>query len=102
MIEALKKETSDSIGMWLNEPFINCSLILYREDGKIFLEPKYADGSNSKKQMIESKTAEGIRYNYLGSNSHGEYFIVDANESLRFCSSDGVFKTLAPIKVKEQ
>jgi|GEM_PF-423269 len=95
----LQNETRDLIGMWIDEtPFVCCGLVLYQENGKIFLETKYPNGSNSEKQKVASQTSEGIRYDDFESNTHGEYIVVDENGVLRYHSSNGIFKTLKPFR----
>lgn len=90
----MKKDSRNIIGKWLDEsPYASSILILYKEDHKYFLETIFKDDSSSIKEKTASALNIGIRYDDIGGNQHGEYFIVD-NETLSYYSEDGLFNRL--------
>ena len=97
LVDGFETNTRDVIGRWLdNSPFISHSLTLFRKDSGIFLERNFSDDSRQIKELRPSNIDEGIRYDDIEENSHGEYFTVDSHGTLHLFSSEGEFKKLGP------
>lgn len=101
-INSLKKDTRNTIGMWIDEtPFMCSSMILLEENEEVILETKYRDNSISKEKFKPTKLDIGTRYNKSERDIHGEYFIVYNNGILKYFSEEGeVFKELYPFNSK--
>ena len=101
-INSLKKDTRNTIGMWIDEtPFMCSSMILLEENEEVILETKYRDNSISKEKFKPTKLDIGTRYNKSERDIHGEYFIVYNNGILKYFSEEGeVFKELYPFNAK--
>ncbi len=101
LIDSLKEESRETIGMWIDEsPYVCSSMTLLNEDGEIILETKYIDGSKSIEKFESTELDIGIKYEQLGGNDHGEYFIIDKNGTLEYFSESGPFKKLKPFRLK--
>lgn len=101
LIDGLKNEMRNTIGMWVDEtPFVSSSMTLLEQEGEIILETKFFDGSQSSKKLKSKKLDDKIRYDDYEPNTHGEYFIVDENGVLNYYSEDGIFRTLKPFTIK--
>jgi hypothetical protein len=102
LLEAgLKNESRKTSGMWIDDsPYIRSSMTLLVEDGETILETNYFDGSKSSEQLKSNQLNEGIRYDKIDGNDHGEYFIIESNGTLKYYSEDGIFKILKPFKMK--
>ena len=97
LVDGFETDTRYVIGRWLdNSPFISHSLTLFRKDSGFFLERNFSDGSKHIKEFRPSNIDEGIRYDDIEENSHGEYFIVDSHGTLHLFSSEGEFRKLRP------
>ena len=90
----MKKDCRNVIGKWLDEsPYLSSILTLYKEDNKYFLETIFKDGSSSIEEKSASVLNVGIRYDDIGGNQFGEYFVVD-NDVFSYYSEDGLFNRL--------
>jgi Protein of unknown function (DUF2971) len=97
LVDGLKKEVRNPIGMWIDEtPFVSSSMTLLEENGKIVLETKYFDGSKSTEKFESTQLKDNTRYDKSDANDHGEYFIIDKTGVLKYFSEDGLFKELKP------
>jgi hypothetical protein len=97
----LKNESRKTSGMWIDDsPFVCSSLTLLVKNGETILETNYFDGSKSSEHLKFTQINEGIRYDNIEGNDHGEYFIIEKNGTLKYYSEDGIFKDLKPFKMK--
>lgn len=101
LVDSLKKEVRNTIGMWIDEtPFVSSSMTLLNENGKIILETKYFNGNKSTEKFESTQLKIGTRYDQSEGNDHGEYFIIDKKDVLKYFSEDGLFKELKPYNYK--
>jgi hypothetical protein len=99
MAQDVKSESRDVVGIWADErPYVGAKLTLFRDKGKVFLETKYADGSESLDEMIEAKGSTGTKLVEKGGNEHGEYLVLDRNGNLRAGGGNGIFLTYKKLK----
>ena len=97
LVDSFETDTRDIIGRWLDSsPFLRHCLTLFRNDSGIFLERIFSDGGNQTKELRPSNIDEGIRYDDIEENSHGEYFTVDSHGALHYFSPEGEFMELKP------
>lgn len=92
-------DTREVVGVWADErPYVGATLTLYGENGKLYLDTKYADGSGSIQEMTETKSAAGTKLAERDGNSHGDYVLLDAKGNLQAGDSDGLFLQYKKIK----
>lgn len=97
IVNIFSSDTRNTIGRWLDtSPFSSHGLTLFKERSSIFLERIFLDGSKHTTELMPSKTNEGIRYDDIVENSHGEYFTVDSQGTLHYFSQEGEFMELKP------
>ena len=85
-------ESREIIGKWMdNRPFVTRRIVLYRENGKVFMESTYADGSSGTDEVGESSTSPGMRFD--SSLNNEDYFVIDRNGDLEIRDSMGVIAT---------
>lgn len=74
-------------------------MALIKENGILVLYSVYADGSSSKKAMIEFEDNRGKRLDYADGSYNGEYYIFsNKNQSLEmYNSEDNRFGLARPI-----
>ncbi len=77
---------------------MGAKLTLYRDKARVFLETKYADGSESLDEMSEAKSSTGTRLMEKGGNSHGEYLVLDRKGNLQAGNDDRIFLTYKKLK----
>ncbi|MEX2410244.1 MAG: DUF2971 domain-containing protein [Candidatus Paceibacterota bacterium] len=95
LLENFRNDKRDIVGRWFdNTPFASSVRVLFKNEGNIYFETIFADGSSFEEEMIASKTPEGTRYDYVDDGGYGEYFIVNDRSDLLFVSENGVFRTI--------
>ncbi|MGB8953402.1 MAG: hypothetical protein WCC06_12145 [Candidatus Aminicenantales bacterium] len=84
------------IGRWLDESTFGDGLItIYREQGKLFSERKFKDGSILKEELIEKKSSKGRRFDRAKeTRSGGDHWVIIPNGDLQFYDNDGLWKTV--------
>lgn len=99
MAQDVANDSRDLVGVWADErSYVGARLTLYRENGKLYLETKYADGSGSLEEMSEAKSGNGIKLVEEGGNSHGEYLVLDEKDNLQAGGGDGIFLKYKKVK----
>ena len=100
---ALRQLPDDSsrevIGVWLDKtPFIGSRVTIYRQNGKLFLERTYYDGSSGKKEMAEKPSSKGRTFRTREGSSVGEFYLIDSQGSLQLWDDEGLFSTAKKIE----
>ncbi len=84
----------DVVGRWIDDRHcVGDKITLYRQGQKVFLETWYSDGCHSLDEMMSTKTVDGLKLEDKGGNIFGEYFLLTAENLLRFCNSNECFYT---------
>jgi len=87
------------IGSWLDEsPFIGSRVTIYRQNGKLFLENTYKDGSIGKKEMVEKSSSKGRTFQKKEGSPAGEYYLIDRQGNLQLWDQEGWFSTARKLK----
>ncbi len=82
------------IGRWLDErPFVSSRITIFREDGKLFVEQTFKDGSGLKKELVEKKSPLGRRFDKVGGSRDGDHWILGSNGNLQVRDNDGLITT---------
>jgi hypothetical protein len=95
LAEGLRNEKRDVIGQWMDESN-NCSMTLLEINNLLFLETHFSNGGKSSKKVISKECKGKKRYDDYEPNIHGEYFEVNNDGVLNYCSENGIFLTLKP------
>ena len=62
------------IGRWLDEtPFMGSRITIFGEDGKLYIEQKFKDGSSSTEELIEKQSPLGRRFDTVDGSSAGDH-----------------------------
>lgn len=86
------------IGTWLDEsPYMGNRIIIYRKDGKLFLERKFGNGSSYEMELVQKPLTRGKRFEEKEGNKFGEYYLVDHQGNLQMWDQEGLITTLRPI-----
>ncbi len=91
-----KPETTnhDEIGRWLDEsPFTGKRIVIFRDNGKLFMESTYKDGSSGTTEIVESQSSLGRRFNKPGDSTAGDHWILDSNGDLQLRDDEGLIST---------
>jgi len=87
------------IGRWLDEsPFVGSRITIFREDGKLFIEHTFKDGSNLKKELVEKKTSPGRRFDKVEGSSAGDHWVLGSDGNLQVRDNDGLISTAKKIE----
>ena len=85
-------QSHDTVGIWMDDrPYMGSTITIYRENGKLYLEMKYKDGSDSTDEMTEIHSAIGTKLMEKNGNPHGEYFVLDSKGDLHAGDDEGLF-----------
>lgn len=88
----------DIIGRWLDEsPFIGSRITIFREDGKLYIEQIFKDGSGGKKELIEKQSPLGRRFDTVTGSSAGDHWLLDSRGSLQIRDNEGLIATAKKI-----
>ena len=96
-----KPETTnrDEIGRWLDEsPFAGERIVIFRDNGKLFMESTYGDGSSGITEIIESQSSLGRRFKRPGNSSDGFHWFLDSNGDLQLRDDEGLISTAKKIQ----
>jgi len=96
--ETLKQRPADPsreiIGGWLDErPFAGSRITIFRQDGKLFMENTYKDGSAGTAELVETRSSNGRRFDYKPDRGNGEYYLINSKGELQQWDQDGPFMT---------
>ncbi len=100
--ETLKQQPDDPsrevIGSWLDEsPFIGNRITIFRQNGKLFMENKYKDGSSGKKEIVEKLSGKKRTFRNKEGSSFGEFYFIDTQGNLQLWDKDGIISTAKKI-----
>ena len=92
MIRETTSQSRDIVGVWMDDrPYVGATLTLYYENGRLYLESRYKDGSGSTDVMTEQLYDFGKRLVEEDGNPHGEYFVLDSKGDLHSGGKGGLF-----------
>lgn len=88
------------VGRWLDESpgFGGLRIMIWRENGKMFIEQKFRDGSVFKKELIEKQSAIGRRFDMVEGSHTGDYWIIDASGNLQSRDNEGLINTASKVE----
>ncbi|MDP8201990.1 MAG: hypothetical protein P9M11_07600 [Candidatus Tenebribacter burtonii] len=77
------------IGIWLDEN-IPARLVLFRKNGKSFIETTYKDSSVGTYEMIEKNTSRGLRFDDKKGSAFGDHYLINKNGELELRDDEGL------------
>jgi hypothetical protein len=91
--------TRQAIGCWLDErPFFAGHITIFREEGKLFVERKFKDGSSLKKEIVEKKAPLGRRFDYAEGSAYGDHYVLRPNGDLQIRDTEGLVTVARKMK----
>ena len=87
----------DMIGRWLDEG-LGSRITIFDEDGRLFIQQAFKDGSSFKKELVESRSPLGRRFDKVDGSSTGDYWILRSNGNLQIRDNDGLIATAKRIE----
>jgi len=86
------------IGRWLDvSPFVSSRITIYREDGTLYVEQKFKDGSSSNDELVEKSSPLGRRFDKVGGSTAGDNWVLDSRGNLQIRDNDGLIATAKKI-----
>ena len=84
----------DVIGKWLDlTPYIGGKVVIYIKDGKTYKNNTYQDGSGGSKEVVESSSPLGRRFDDVNGSNAGDHWIIDSKGDLQCWDDDGWIST---------
>jgi hypothetical protein len=82
------------IGTWLDErPFLGSRITLFRENGVLFMESTYPDGSSGKEEMVEGTLRTRRTFRRTGPSLAGDFYLIDDEGNLQLHDNEGHIAT---------
>ena len=86
-------------GSWLDEtPYVGSRITIYREDGTLYIDFKYKDGSILKEELAEKPSPLGQRFDKKEGSSFGDHWIIDREGNLQIRDDNGLIYTAKKIQ----
>jgi hypothetical protein len=86
----------DVIGSWLQDGALGHLKVLYKRDGKYFIDSIFPDGGKNTERYLSKRLTDGGLHLEEPENDFGEYYVVDAKGNLQGWGKKGVYMTLPP------
>lgn len=98
----LKQQPNDPsrevIGSWLDEtPYMGRRITIFRQNGKLFMESVYYDGSSGKKEIVEKLSGRKRTFRRKEGSSVGEFYLIDKQGNLQMWDEEGIISTAKKI-----
>lgn len=82
------------IGRWLDErPFVGSLVMIFREEGKLFIERMFKDGSSLKNELVAKNTPLGRRFDDVEGSLNGDHWLIGSDGNLQFRDNEGLIAT---------
>jgi hypothetical protein len=82
------------IGSWLDETLhMGRRITIFRQNGKLFLESVYYDGSSGKKEIVEKLSGKQRAFRKKEGSSVGEFYLIDKRGNLQMWDEEGIIST---------
>lgn len=96
--EALRERPDDPsrevIGSWIDDRmYLGNRITIFRQDGKLFMENTFTDGSSGKKEIVAKPPTSEKKFEDKEGNSLGEFYLIDSQGNLQFRDQDGLIST---------
>lgn len=94
-----EKIDGEVIGKWNENKYTFSNLIIYKKENKTFIKTVFKNGQTSDSELKETKSTNGIRYDYKDGGYNGEYFILNNQKELELYNIENKnFTTANPTK----
>jgi len=88
----------DVIGSWLDETlYMGRRITIFRQNGKLFMESVYYDGSSGKMEVVEKLSGRNRRLQRKEGSSVGEFYLIDVQGNLQMWDEEGIISTARKI-----
>ena len=84
------------VGHWIDIPI--GSITIFYEDGKMFIEEKFKDGSKLKNEIKEKSIQGGRRFDQLKGSSYGDHWVLVPDGTLQIRDNSGLISIAKPVK----
>jgi hypothetical protein len=79
------------LGTWIDEqPFVASRITIREDEGQLFMDRLFKDGSSSQKRLLEQRTPSGRRFANMEPSPHGDHFILTPDGTLEIRDHDGL------------
>lgn len=92
------KAYPDMVGSWLQDGALGHVMVLYKRDGKYFIDSVFPGGGKNTESFTAKKLPDGGLRLDDPEQDFGEYYVVDAKGNLQGWGENGVYMTLQPRK----
>jgi hypothetical protein len=94
-----KPADQELVGIWLDEtPFISRRIVIFKRDGRLFVEQIFKDGGHSEQEIVELEASQGRRFDAVEGSSTGDHWIIIPNGNLQLRDEEGLIMTAKNIE----
>lgn len=97
LVTQSKQANRDVIGRWLDES-LGSRITIFDEESKLFIQQTFKDGSSLKKELVESTSPLGRRFDKVDGSSPGDYWVLGSDGNLQIRDNDGLIATAKRIE----
>ena len=86
---------AEVIGIWLDD-WTSSRITIYQENGSLYMEQAFSDGSSRKEELVENTSPLGRRFDMMEKTT--DYFIIDSEGNLQLRDNLGLISTAKRIQ----
>ena len=83
-------QDAEVIGIWIDD-WTSSRITIYQENGSLYMEQVFSDGSSRKEELVENSSTLGRRFNMKEKSI--DYFIIDSEGNLQLRDNLGLIST---------
>jgi hypothetical protein len=95
-LSPISQSGRDIVGVWADDRPFQSSVTIFREGGRTFVQPRFADGSGSPIEVRESRTSRGTRFQAPGGGA-GDHYLLTPGGDLEIRDNEGLIATARPM-----
>ena len=94
LLAAASPAADEIAGRWLEETSANGHrLVVFRRNGRLFLESRFPDGRRFERELIENRTPWGVRFDAEQGSPMGNHWVLTADGNLQVRDRTGLIAT---------
>jgi len=86
------------IGRWVNDSIVGTRITIFRQEGDLYIEHVYKDGSSGKEALVETSSTLGRRFDMVEGSSSGDHWILDSQGDLQIRDNEGLISTARKVE----
>lgn len=91
-------QSREVIGSWIDtRPYIGHKVCIFKNNGNLYMEMTFGDGSKGKEKLVEKQSSLGRRFQKPAHSPAGDHWILDSRGDLQLHDNDGLISIATKI-----